>query len=200
MILKYSYSLIAPFYDAILEKTTAPIRQQSIAQIDQLENKKTLLVGIGTGLDIPYLPKNADITGIDITPAMLRKARQRALLHQCDIQLKECDAMKLPYDNEQFDVVIMHLILAVVPDSAKALSEANRVLKKGGSLIIFDKFLKPGQLALTKRLMNLFIRHIATKTNVVIEPLLAQHPELTLLSDQPVLANGWFRRIECQKK
>ncbi len=200
MILKYSYSLIAPFYDAILEKTTAPIRQQSIAQIDQLENKKTLLMGIGTGLDIPYLPKNADITGIDITPAMLRKARQRALLHQCNIQLKECDAMNLPYENEQFDVVIMHLILAVVPDSAKALSEASRVLKKGGLLIIFDKFLKPGQLALTKRLMNLFIRHIATKTNVVIEPLLAKHPELTLLSDQPVLANGWFRRIACQKK
>ena len=183
----------------MLEKATAPIRLKSINDVGSFDNKSVLFTGIGTGLDIPFLPKKQNITGIDITPAMLKKAQKRADLHQCTIQLDEGDAMALPYQDEQFDIVFMHLILAVVPDSFKAISEANRVLKKGGQLIIFDKFLKPGQFAPFKRFINLFFRHIATNTNVVLEPLLESQPSLKKITDVPVLANGWFRRIECHK-
>jgi ubiquinone/menaquinone biosynthesis C-methylase UbiE len=199
MSLKFTYSFIAIFYDVMLEKASAHIRSKSINDIRSFEGKRTLVTGIGTGLDIPFLPKKEDITGIDITPAMLKKAQKRAALHECKIQLDEGDAMALPYKDESYDIVIMHLILAVVPDSYKAISEANRVLKKGGTLIIFDKFLKPGEAAPVKRLINVLFRHIATKTNVVLEPLLESQPALKKLSDVPVLANGWFRRIECQK-
>ncbi len=199
MSLKFTYSFISVFYDLMLEKATAQIRLNSINELGSFDNKKVLITGIGTGLDIPFLPKNQNITGIDITPAMLKKAQKRATLHQCSIKLDEGDAMAMPYDNEQFDIVIMHLILAVVPDSYKAISEANRVLKKGGTLIIFDKFIKQGQLAPVKRFLNIFFRHIATKTNVVLEPLLKSQPQLQKLTDVPVLANGWFRRIECKK-
>jgi len=199
MSLKTTYSFIAIFYDLMLEKATAHIRLKSISDVGDFKNKKVLFTGIGTGLDIPFLPKNADITGIDITPAMLKKAHKRASLHQCKIQLDEGDAMALPYQDNSYDIVFMHLILAVVPDSFKAMSEANRVLKNGGTLIIFDKFLKPGKIAPIKRFINIFIRHIATKTNVVFEPLLESQPQLNKISDEPVLANGWFRRIECKK-
>jgi phosphatidylethanolamine/phosphatidyl-N-methylethanolamine N-methyltransferase len=131
---------------------------------------------------------------------MLDRARRRARQNiELDIQLDIADSQRLPFDNDSFDAVVMHLILAVVPEPVHALQEASRVLKPGGRIYIFDKFIRPGQAAMFRRLLNIFIRHIATRTDVVFESVLKQSPELSLVSDEPALAKGWFRLIELQK-
>ncbi|MBI3606827.1 MAG: methyltransferase domain-containing protein [Nitrospirae bacterium] len=94
-----------------------------------------------------------------------------------------------------FDQVVMHLILAVVPDPRAALAEAARVVKPGGRLLIFDKFLRPGERALFRRLMSPIVGRLATRTNVVFEGVLASCPGLELVRDEPDLGRGWFRRI-----
>ncbi len=199
MSLKHSYTVLAPLYDAMVEKPLAQQRLVSLARLGDVEGKTILVDGIGSGLDIPHLPPGAKYIGADITPAMLKRAEQRAQNANCDIELVEADCMQLPFDDNQFDHVIMHLILAVVPKPERALQEACRVLKPGGKIFIYDKFIKPGQLALARRLLNLFIRHIATRTDVVFEQVLATCPELVVIKDEPALAGGWFRLIELQK-
>ncbi len=199
MSLKHSYTLLAPVYDAMISTATAPMRQISLARLDDAINKDILLCGVGTGLDLPYLPTGAHYTGIDLTPAMLNRAQQR-LRKDLDLTFDTGDVMQLPYNDQSFDHVIMHLILAVVPTPEKALLEAARVLRPGGKIYILDKFLRPGQLAPMRRLLNLFIRHIATRTDVVFETLLPHTPELTVLHDENCFAGGWFRTIVVQKK
>ena len=89
----------------------------------------------------------------------------------------------------------MHLILAVVPNPNLALIEAERVLKPGGLILVVDKFLRQGQLALFRRAISPILGRIATRTNVVFEELFAETSSIKVVHDHPQLLNGWFRRI-----
>lgn len=199
MALKHSYTLLAPVYDFIVSGPFDSARKKSIARINNVDGKKILINGIGSGLDIPYLPPGASYTGTDITPAMLKRAKKRAHAHHFDIELLCTDSQALPFEDQQFDIILMHLILAVVPGPVDALKEATRVLKSTGKIYILDKFLKPGEFAPVRRIINLLSRHIATRTDVIFEDLLAQCNQLQLISNKPALANGWFRLIELEK-
>lgn len=199
MALKHSYTLLAPIYDALISGPMDAYRQLSMARMTDTKQKKILINGIGSGLDIPYLPSDAIYTGTDITPAMLNKAKQLAKNHSLDINFQVADSQALPFDDDSFDIVVMHLILAVVPNPTLALQEVSRVLKPGGRVYIFDKFLKPKQIAPLRRLLNIVMRHIATRTDVIFEDTLKFCPKLKLIHDKPSLAKGWFRLIELSK-
>ena len=199
MSLRTSYTLLAPVYDAIVAGATRSFRRLSLAALDSpTASQRILLAGVGSGLDLPELPAGPSYVGIDLTPAMLRRAQVRN--HQYQNTALHCGNVHcLPYQDESFDTVLMHLILAVVPQPQLALHEAVRVLKPGGHLHIVDKFLRPGQRAIFRRLLSHILRHIATRTDVVFEPLHAQQPDLQLLQDQPLDPTGWFRFIRLQK-
>lgn len=200
MSLKHSYTVIAPLYDAIVSGATSSWRARSLQRLSTAEGETVLIPGIGTGLDIRHLPHGPIYTGLDLTPAMLKKAQQRADETEHHIELHEGDAMAMPFDDAQFDHVVMHLILAVVPEPHRALQEASRVLKPGGTLLILDKFLKPGQIAPLRRMINPFISRLATRTNVVFEELLHQCPDLFTVDDRPTIPGGWFRYITLEKR
>jgi ubiquinone/menaquinone biosynthesis C-methylase UbiE len=198
MGLRQSYTLLAPLYDLVVGRASEGLRAENLRPLQTMTPQEILIAGIGSGLDIPHLPSGHRYTGIDLTPAMLNKARARAAGRD-DITLHEGDVMALPYGDESFDLVVMHLILAVVPQPRRALCEANRVLRPGGRLLL-DKFLRPGAWAPLRRSVNLISRHLATRTDVVFEELLEQCPTLTLQRDTPVLLGGWFRRLELRKE
>lgn len=199
MGLKFSYTLLAPIYDSIVASATQTMRQASLQRLSSTTPQHILINGIGTGLDIPFLPAHHHYTGTDLTPAMLDRCKRRLAQSPLDMSLRTADVMQLPFADQQFDCVLMNLILAVVPDPIKALEETSRVLKPGGQILIMDKFIRPGQLAISRRLLNIFIQHIATRTDVVFEKLLEDCPELILIEDKPAAFNGWFRFITLQK-
>ena len=198
MSLETSYRFIAPFYDAFIEHATRGARRHSLSRLPQQGTARVLLSGAGTGLDFPFLPPRHDYTALDLTGAMLARARNKA----CGLRMEwvQGDSMALPFASHSFDCVVLHLIIAVVPQPQRCLAEATRVLKPGGNILLFDKFLRRGQRAWLRRSMNPLVGRMATRLDVVFEDVLGTVPGLRVLSDQPVLARGWFRLIELQKE
>ena len=196
MSLKHTYTLIAPFYDAVISKATQAARKRSLSALPATPSR-VLLAGVGTGLDLPHLPPQHHYVGLDLNQAMLRRALPR--VGQIDFLPVQGDAQRLPFADNSFDSAVLHLILAVVPQPAHCFAEIGRVLKPGGEVLVFDKFLRHGQTALLRRLANPLMRRIATRLDVVFEELLSEAPSLKLEHDQPALAGGWFRMIRLRK-
>ncbi|HEU0219317.1 MAG TPA: methyltransferase domain-containing protein [Gallionella sp.] len=196
-LLRCSYSLIAPLYDLVIERSMREVRMRSLRALPTDKAARVLLSGIGTGLDLPLLPAMHRYTALDFNAAMLSRARLRGANLNIDWVLG--DSMALPFADAQFDHAVLHLILAVVPHPEKCLSEAARVLKPGGTILIFDKFLRPQQHAWLRRGLNPLTRRLATRMDVVFEEVLREVPQLQVISDMPLLAGGWFRGIVLRK-
>lgn len=202
MSLRHTYTLWAPIYDRMLNRSTRQARIANLATLPDMTDQIIGLMGVGSGLDLELLSNDAPprlCVGLDLTRAMLNRARPRAAIAPCPVALIEGDAMQTPLADQMFDTVILHLILAVVPNPAAVLAEASRLVKPGGQILIFDKFLRPGQNAWFRRAVSPLIGQLATRTDVEFEPLLGAHPELTLTRDVPLLAGGWFRGITLHK-
>lgn len=195
--LRQSYTLLSPVYDVVVARAFQNARRKSLQALPGGPGLRVLVDGIGTGLDLPWLPAGNQYVGSDITRAMLRRATTRR--SGLDLALVEADSLALPFRDNAFDHAVLHLILAVVPDATACLREAARVVKSGGRLVIFDKFLRPGERAPLRRLVNHLARRIATRTDVVFEEALGLSPALRLLQDEEALAGGWFRRIVLEK-
>ena len=99
---------------------------------------RVLEVAIGTGLNLPHYPADVAITGVELSPAMLAIARQRAAALGRDADLRDGDAERLPFDGASFDTVVCALSLCTIPSPAAALSEMLRVLVPGGRLLLLD--------------------------------------------------------------
>lgn len=198
-ILGWSYRLWAPIYDPLIGGRFHESRRRSLAALGDVDGQSILIDGIGTGLDIPLLPKGANYIGLDLSLSMLRRAVRKAHAHTLPMRFHVGDVMALPYRDGVFDALVLHLILAVVPDARAALEEAARVVKPGGRLHILDKFLHPGQLAPVRRLAGPLLGLVVTRTDVVFEEFLAACPGLRVISDEPDVFGGWFRRIVLEK-
>jgi len=198
MSLKTSYRFIAPIYDIFLERASAAARQRSLRKLAAKPAQRVLIGGAGTGLDFPFLPKQHDYVALDLTAAMLSRARGRS--KELNMALVQGDSMALPFADAGFDTVVLHLITAVVSQPQRCLGEAARVLKPGGRILLFDKFLRRGQQAWLRRAASPLVAQLATRLDVVFEDVLELIPSLRKLSDEPVLVGGWFRLIELQKE
>jgi ubiquinone/menaquinone biosynthesis C-methylase UbiE len=106
--------------------------------IGQRAHGRVLEVAIGTGLNLPHYPVDTTITGIELSPAMLAVARQRASDLGRPADLREGDAEHLPFDDASFDTVVCALSLCSIPNPAAAIAEMGRVLVPGGTLLLVD--------------------------------------------------------------
>jgi ubiquinone/menaquinone biosynthesis C-methylase UbiE len=99
---------------------------------------QVLEVAIGTGRNLPHYPADVTITAIELSPAMLAIARQRALDLGREVDLGEGDAEHLTFADASFDTVVCAFSLCTIPSPVAALGEMRRVLRPGGRLLLVD--------------------------------------------------------------
>jgi ubiquinone/menaquinone biosynthesis C-methylase UbiE len=99
---------------------------------------RVLEVAIGTGRCLPYYKADAIVTGVELSPAMLAIARQRAADIGREVDFREGDAELLPFEDRSFDTVVCALALCTIPSPAAAIGEMSRVLVPGGRLLLLD--------------------------------------------------------------
>jgi ubiquinone/menaquinone biosynthesis C-methylase UbiE len=102
-----------------------------------------LELAIGTGRNLPYYPSDVRLTGVDLTPAMLELARQRADALGRTVHLRVGDAQALDLPDARFDTVVATLALSSIPDERQAMAEARRVLRPGGRLLALEHVRSP---------------------------------------------------------
>ena len=99
---------------------------------------RTLLVAVGTGLDLQYFPQGSNVLGIDISWKMLERAKEKTENSMLNIKLVRTDAQMLGFTDNMFDTVATSCTFCSVPDPVKGLCEIRRVLKPGGKLLMFE--------------------------------------------------------------
>jgi ubiquinone/menaquinone biosynthesis C-methylase UbiE len=194
------YTVWAPTYDAIARAAgfdTA--RRLSIERLRLVSGDRVLIVGAGTGLDLDFVPSNVDVTAIDVTPAMLKQLERRAAVTGRSVTARIMDARQLAFPDSSFDAVVMHLVLAVMPEPARGLREAVRVLKPGRRIAVFDKFLKDEEHpSLKRRLLNVLAKPLFSDLNRRLGPLMTG-TWLVVEHDEPVAFGGAYRMVTLTK-
>ncbi len=189
------YRLWSPIYDGGSERLFGPGRKRAMELVSLRAGDEVCLVGVGTGSDLIYLPEGVRAVGVDLSEAMLAQAKKKLPIAGCDIELRVGDAQVLPFADESFDAVILNLILSVVPDPALCMSEAIRVLRPDGRIVVFDKFLPDGSRpSLGRRLSNAFSTLLGTDINRRFGDIIEGLP-CDLVHDEPSILGGMYRVV-----
>lgn len=102
---------------------------------------RLLDAGVGTGRNFPFYPPGSDVVGVDISPAMLARAKLRINRSAAaSIELKTTDVTALDFPDRSFDAAVATFLLCVLPDQSQvpALRELGRVVKAGGMIRLLN--------------------------------------------------------------
>jgi len=191
------YRLWAPVYDRVFDRMYRRGRRRALKLLQLRPGDCVLIPGVGTGLDLPAIPEGVDVIGIDISPAMLRRARSKV---RAGIRLAVMNAQGLALPDASVDAVLCNLVLSVVPDGQAAMREAWRVLRPGGRVAIFDKFLPDAApLTVRARVIGQVASMVGTDVNRRFSDILAGLVDLRIITDEPIAVRGRYRAILLEK-
>jgi phosphatidylethanolamine/phosphatidyl-N-methylethanolamine N-methyltransferase len=135
-----AYDRWAPVYDFVFGPVFERGRRAAIVAAERIGGR-ILEVGVGTGISLPDYARGNRIVGVDISAAMLEKARERVVtlgLNHVEA-LEVMDAERLAFPDGAFDVVVAQYVVTAVPNPEAALDEFIRVLRPGGEIVILSR-------------------------------------------------------------
>lgn len=195
------YERIGGLYDATLGFWSREVRGRAAGALNLREDERLLIVGVGTGMELGYLPAEVRGVGVDLSAGMLRRARRRRVEYGMrNLDLRVMDATELEYPGESFEAVYLPLILTVVEDGARVLAEAARVTVPGGRLVIADRFWpeeRPRPAVV--RAASWALGHFAMRFDHRLSEILSGAPFLEIEDHQRVAPGDFFHLVTLRK-
>jgi phosphatidylethanolamine/phosphatidyl-N-methylethanolamine N-methyltransferase len=139
--IRTAYRRWAPVYDSTFGWVAAEGRKHAV-EIINTRHGRVLEVGVGTGLSLPAYRRELEIVGIDLSPEMLKKARERVAAEGLGnvTGLHEMDASELKFPDGSFDTVVAMYVMTVVQEPEKVMGELARVCRPGGEVLLVNHF------------------------------------------------------------
>jgi len=198
---KRRYNRIAPLYDlmeGIVERSSYSRWRQLLWS--KVEDTHILEVGVGTGKNFPHYPKNTEITAVDLSEEMLKRARDKADRQKINVHLEQMDVQNLKFGDNVFDTVVASFVFCSVPDPIRGLMELQRVCKPGGKVALLEHVLSANHIL--SWLMNLANPIVERLTGANINRRTVENVIKSGLTVEQVtdLGAGIFKLIEARKK
>lgn len=195
-----AYRRWAPVYDQTFGKVAAEGRKHAVEIINR-SSGRVLEVGVGTGLSLPAYKRDLEIVGIDLSPEMLDKARERVSEFGLGnvAGLHEMDAGQLTFESNQFDTVAAMYVMTVVPEPEKVMKELARVCKPGGQVLLVNHFsTDDGMRGWVERRMAPFADKLGWRPVFDVERVMVA-PELKLVESRALRPMGIFTMMRFTK-
>lgn len=192
------YNRYSRVYDVLFGAVFQGGREMGPDLLELFPAAKVLEVGVGTGLSLPLMPPNIDLTAIDLSQGMLDKAKVRAeALKMKHVEFRKMDATNLDYPDASFDRVFAAYFISTVPDPVRVVNEMKRVCKPGGYLVFLNHFQSEHPLfgAIEKLYSPLFYR-LGFKTDLNRRKLMKECG-LEIELDEPTGLTGFWRALRC---
>ena len=199
-----AYDRWAPIYDLVFGGVFRTGRREAIVAAERVGGR-ILEVGVGTGISLPQYRPESRLVGVDISEAMLDKARVRTLrLGLGNVEaIERMDAEDLRYGGGEFDVVVAQYVVTAVPNPELALDEFVRVVRPGGEIVITTRLGAGTGLRgnIEKTLMPVTTR-LGFRTEFPwerYEAWAARNGQVRLLERRPLPPLGHFSLVRFQK-
>jgi phosphatidylethanolamine/phosphatidyl-N-methylethanolamine N-methyltransferase len=195
-----AYRRWAPVYD----RTFGRLVETAVRTVTERANRhsgRLLEAGVGTGLALPHYSSALRVTGIDLSPHMLGRARERVRrTGQANVEaLLEMDASDLGFPDGHFDIAVAMFVMTVVPDPARVMRELERVTRPGGTVLICNHFsVGEGVRGALERGLAKHAPRLGWRPEFPVETVLVCG-DLKLVHRQAVRPLGFFTLLEFHK-
>jgi phosphatidylethanolamine/phosphatidyl-N-methylethanolamine N-methyltransferase len=200
-VVKVAYRRWAPVYDRTFGKISTEGRKSAVRHINSRKGS-VLEVGVGTGLALSEYAPHLDITGIDLSPDMLEKARERVAEEGLtNVKgLLEMDAGNLEFASGAFATTVAMYVITVVPEPEKVMRELARVTRPGGEVILVNHFSQTeGVRGWVERRMAPFAELIGWRPVFDVSRVMVCD-NLELIGSEPLKPWGIFTMMRFRKR
>jgi len=195
------YSNYAAVYDHIFGRIFHESRESAVRRLHILPDEQILEVGVGTGLTLPLYPRYCKVVGIDLSPGMLTKARERMRTHRLEnVVLLRMDAGQMEFPDNSFDTIMAAYVVTAVPDYRKVVTEMIRVCRPGGRIIMLNHFSNGNKLiAAVEKVISPLCKHIGFRTDLALSTVL-EGTSLHIARKEKVNPLRFWHLVECVNK